>query len=303
MILEPLDVAVLRIAELYGLFVNLSELALAGLDWDAYRERVNRLMASGILRSFHLTLVVPPFLGGRWVWGAARAKTKANPEAVARKLTARLPFVTEIVLNASLPPKVGPNLALLFYSRDFETERRFIHSVAELQDVEVFKVQEFSYPVALPLSSEEKEFVKFLLENPAQPPDTLASALNKEERWVRARLDRLIWRESNPAGIIRIQSSINWSACDNFGHFHFLLETGYTPEELAKLLTDQGFKIVLGGRLMGGKLIGVETDVWGIGELFKKIELLEGINGVKVAGLLYNQEVIINNGWVKNLLR
>lgn len=301
-ILEPLDIVTLRLAESRGWFADSDDLTRAGLDWNGYQKRLERLIALGVIRSFHLILVVPPFLGGKWAWGAVMAKTAAALEAVAQKLVGRLPFVTEIVLNTGLPVGIGPNLALLFYSRDFETETGFIQRFAEVSEVEVFRVQEFLFPVALPLSAEERKLLQVLSGDATQPPSAIAKALGQGEKWVRAKLDRLLWRESNPTGVIAIHASINWTVIANFGHFHFLLETGYRPEQLVKLLAGQGFELVLGGRLISRRFIGVEADVWGVADLLARVDFLEGIKGIKVAGVLYNREVIINDQWVKNLL-
>lgn len=302
-ILEPLDVTALRIAESRGWFTDTSELTQVGLDWDGYQKHLNRLIALRVIRSFHLTLNIPLFLGGKWIWAAVLAKTAATPEAVAMKLVERLPFVTEIVINTALPSGIGPNLALLFYSRDFETESRFIQSLPEVKEVELFRVQEYLFPVALPLSLEERDLLQFLSANTTQPPSAIGKALGKEEKWVRAKLDRLLWRESNPTGMISLHASINWTVSANFGHFHFLLETGYNSDQLKKLLTGASFKLVLEGKPISRRFIGVEADVWGVADLLAKVEFLEKIKGIKVAGVLYNREVIINDQWVKNFLR
>jgi hypothetical protein len=236
-------------------------------------------------------------LGGNWVWAAMLARTN-QPLEQAQNLTRRLPFVTEILVNSCLPANIGPNLGLLFYSRDFENENRFIHSTAGLQDIEVFKIQEYSYPVALPLSRDEQALVRFLAANPQSDSSGIATAFGQNENWVRAKLERLLWTENNRTGIIRIQLGIDWSVCANFGHFHFLLETGHRPEQVAKLVADRNFEPVLGGRPICGRYLGVEADVWGISDLFQRVEFLEKINGIRVAGVISNREILINSDWV-----
>lgn len=297
MIIEPADVAAVRLAESRALFPSPVDLARAGLEPDEYRRRIAQLVAAGVIRSFHLTLVVPPLMGGSWVWAAVLAQSD-RPLESARHLVSRLPFVTEIVINASLPLGIGPNLALLFYSRDFETETRFIRSLTGLKQLEVFRIQEFSFPVSVSLSREEKSFIRFLMENAGLDSEAIAANFGQTVTWVQAKLERLFWTENNRTGVVRIQPTIDWTRVSNFGHFHFLVETSHRPEQLVKLLGDQGMGLVLGGREINGRYIGIEADIWGIARLMEQVEFLDRITGIRVAAILYNREVIINDEWV-----
>ncbi len=307
MIIEPLDVVALRLAEARSYFLaqHTQDFAAlldnAGMTGEDYIKRLHRLRQAGLIRSFHLTIIVPRLLGGKWVWAAMLAKTQ-NPLENAKILTSRLPFVTEILINSCLPQDVGPNLGLLFYSRDFDNEIRFIQASSGLQDVEVFKIQEYSYPVALPLSRDEQGFLRFLANNPQADIGAIVSAFGQNENWVRAKLDRLLWNEKNPSGVFRIQADIDWSVVNNFGHFHFLLETGHRPEQIVKLLGDEGFQLILAGRPVSGRFVGVEADVWGLSDLLRRVEFLEKINGIRVAGVIYHREVLIHSVWVLKII-
>ncbi len=303
MIIEPADVTTIRLAEARSYFLAqytegfTTLLENAELDWHNYQRRIHNLQKRGLIRTFRLTMVVPPLLGGNWVWAAMLAKSP-NPLQHTKNLHGRLPFVTEVLINSSLPPNLGPNLGLLFYSSDLENEIRLIHSTSGLEDVEVFKIQEYSYPVALPLSRDEEALVRFLANNPQSDTSSIAGAFGQNENWIKAKLERLLWTERNRTGIIRIQAEIDWSVCANFGHFHFLLETGHRPEQIVKLVGDENFELVLAGRRISGRFVGVEADVWGIADLLHRIEFLERINGIRVTGVVYHREVLINNAWV-----
>ncbi|MCX7732437.1 MAG: hypothetical protein N2248_04665 [candidate division WOR-3 bacterium] len=301
MILEPPDLLALRLAETRHYLFDHPDLRNAGFTIQAYRARLDRLASAGILRSFHLTLVVPPLAGGNWAWAALLGRAEA-PYDTAHQLTSRLPFITEILFNACFPANIGPNLALLFFSRDLENETRFIQNLAGLRELEVFKIREYSYPVSLPLSGEEKAFIRFLIRNPDADAQTISTHFGQNENWVRAKLDRLLWTEENHFGIFRIQPAIDWSKAENFGHFHFLLETGHRPEEIARLTAENGFQLVMSGRPLGGRYLTLEADVWGMPELINRIDLLERLNGVRVVAIVYNQEVLINTTWVEKLL-
>ena len=48
--------------------------------------------------------------------------------------------------------------------------------------------------------------------------------------------------------------------------------------------------------------VQVEGDVWGIARMMDAAAALEAIDGVRVAGVLTNREVIVNTKWVGALL-
>ncbi len=300
-VLEPADLKALRIAEVWGWFPEEAELSPAGLDEAEYGRRLERLLQGGLIRSFHLTLVVPPLLGGNWVMAALQVKSD-DPHSLAEDIVSRLPFVTEIFINTSLPSGIGHSLALIFYSRDFKNETRFIQNFSATSEVEVFRVEEYTFPVSLPLSREERAFLQFLYQNPTLPPGEIARSFGQSVNWVKAKISRLYWSRNNPAGVFRMQPSIDWSRCANFGHFHFLLETGHKPEMLEKMIAGQGFELVFWGRTGKRRYVEVESDVWGVADLLDRVSFLEKINGVRVAGVVHNRETIINDRWVKNIV-
>lgn len=300
--IEPRDLEVIGIAEGRGQFLD-EEIGQAewGIAYAEYRQRLERLVSNGLIRSFHLTLVVPPLLGGNWVLGAVIARC-AEPLTAAGNLARRLPFVTEIFVNSCLPADVGHNLGLVFYSRDFQTESRFIREEWSARDVEVLRVQDYEFPVALTLSREEWAFIRCLQQNPGLDPEGIARVFGSSPEWVRAKIARLLWSETNPSGVFRIQASIDWTRCSNFGHFHILIETGHRPEVLEKNLSGEKLRLVFRGMRLGGRYIGVEADVWGVAELLNRVEFLSRLGGVRVAGVIYNREILINDRWVKNVI-
>jgi len=300
-ILEKGDVAALRLAEARGWFPTDAEVTAAGLKPSDYGERLRRLCSFGIIRGFKTTLVVPPLLGGDWVWAAVLASAKRDL-GLANALAARLPFVSEIVLNASLPEKVGPNLAVLFYSRDFDKEAEFIRNAPGIEYHEVYRVAEYSFPVALPLSGDEKQLVRYLVEHPESGIAEVGSDLDRSPTWVRAKLDRLLWSDTNRTGVLRVLPEVNWTAVENFGHFHFLLETGHRPDQLGRQVRDAGLTVVFGGKTYQDRYVQVEADVWGIGKLLDTVAFLDQIEGVRVAAVLWNREVLINAKWVPGLV-
>jgi hypothetical protein len=301
-ILEKPDVAAIRLCEDRGMFPTEGELAHAGLSAGDYADRIHSLSAQKVVRSMRASLVVPPLLGGDWVWAAVLANV-ARPLGVANSLTKRLPFVTEVILNAGVPARIGPDLALLFYSRDFDTEAQFIRSAEGMEHHEVYRVAEYSFPIPMPLSGEERELLTFLVRSPGSDIAGVAEALGKAQTWVRAKLDRLYWTERNRSGLVRVQPEIDWTRVENFGHFHFLLETGHRPEQLARMVAERGFELVLGGKTFRDRFLQVESDVWGIADLMERVTFLNQIVGIRVAGVLWNERVLVNTDWAAGLLK
>ncbi|MBM3315322.1 Lrp/AsnC family transcriptional regulator [candidate division WOR-3 bacterium] len=300
MVVDRLDVAALRMAEARGRFASEAELAQAGLSPADYADRLQKLKQNGVIRGFKTTVAVPPLLGGDWVWAAVLANA-ARPLNAANALVQRLPFVSEVFINMGLPAGLGPNLGLLFYSRDFDTEARFIQSAAGLDYREVSRVAEYSFPVALPLSGDERQLVRHLVKNPDSDVAAIAGALGREPAWVRAKLDRLFWNELNRSGVVRVMPELDWSKVENYGHFHFLLETGHRPDQLSRLVAEQGFSVVRDGLPYRSRYVQVEADVWGVAELMDRANALEQVGGIRVAGVLWSREALVHADWVPAL--
>ncbi|MEO0080343.1 MAG: hypothetical protein ABIK44_06690 [candidate division WOR-3 bacterium] len=299
--LEREDLATLRLLEARGRFARDAELAKAGLAHDRFEESLERLTASRVIEGFRVTVAPPPLIGGDWVLGALLGISN-DPLGVANLLVKRLPFVSEIIFNSGLPEGLGPNLTLLFYSRDFDTEARFIQNTPGLSYQEVYRVKEFSFPVALPISSEERALIRALVKSPKAGLAELGAALGQTPDWVRTKLDRLLWNEGNSQGLLRIQPEVNWASVANFGHFHFLVETGHRPDQLRRLVSADSFELVLGGKPFHNRYVQLEADVWGIGELMNKVMFLNRLAGVRVAGVLWNREARVNTAWVIDLV-
>jgi hypothetical protein len=141
-----------------------------------------------------------------------------------------------------------------------------------------------------------------LVQHPGANADALVAGLGRDERWVRAKLERLVWREENRCGVVRFQVELDWARVENFGHFHFLVETGHRAEQLARLVGPEGFRLVLGGAPYRNRLVQVEADIWGVGRLMDAVAFLEQIEGIRVAGVVWNREVVAYNRWVAGLL-
>jgi len=301
MIIDKADVSVIRLCEERGMFPADAELARFGLNRDEYARRLRDLAAQQVIRRLSPVLVVPPLLKGDWVWATVLANA-ARPLGVANMLCRKLPFVTEVIINSGMPENVGPNLALLFYSRDFGTEAKFIRSAAGMEHHEVYRIAEYSFPVSMPLSSPEKELLRFLVRNPDVGLEGLAEKTGRKHDWLQAKLDRLLWTETNRSGVLRIQPEVDWTRVDNFGHFHFVLLTGHRSDQLGQLVAERGFELVFKGQHYRERYVQVEADVWGIADLMDRVAWLNRLGGVRVAGVTWNEKLTVHTDWMSGLL-
>ncbi|MFO7638056.1 MAG: hypothetical protein R6X14_01950 [bacterium] len=301
MLVDKLDVAALRLCEERGTISDAAGLTAAGLTAGEFHARLRKLSAAGVLRCLKASLAVPPLLGGDWVWASLLA-TASRPLGIANLLLKRLPFVTEVLLNASLPPRVGPNLAVLFYSRDYDTEARYVRSISGMEHCEVCRVAEYSFPVSRSLSTDERNLLRQVAAHPAAEREELVAAVGQRPEWVQAKLEQLTWTPTNGSGILRVQPELDWTRVENFGHCHFLLATGHRPAQLRRLLTERGFELVLEGKPYRDRYIQVEADCWGMADVVERVSFLDQTTGISVRGVLLNQQVIINADWVAGLL-
>ncbi len=301
MVIEKADVEAVRLCERRGMFANDMELTENGLTREEYVKRLRQLSAGGLIRSLQATLMVPALQGGDWVWAGMLATAK-SPLGVANALKRSLSYVTETIFNLGLPDKLGPNLALLFFSRNFETDVEVIRSTSGIEYCEIYRVANLSFPVAVPISSEERALLREVVRSPASDLASLAAGIGRDPLWVQTKLDRLLWTESNHSGLVRIQPELDWSRADNFGHFHFLLETGLQPKELFASVAEHRLSLVLEGKPYRERYVQVEADLWGIAELMEKVSHLNQIPGVRVAGVVWNHLILLNTEWTTRLL-
>lgn len=301
MIVERADVAAIRLCEERGMLPTDGELARAGLGRDEYRQRLRRLTERQVVRGYGAVLNVPPLLRGDWTWAALLASV-ARPLGAANLLISKLPFVADIVLNAGLPRGLGPNLAVLFYAREFDNAARFIRAGIEMEHHEVQRVADYSFPVAVPLSTPERDLLRFLVANPAADGEEVSAALGRPEEWVRTKFDRLMWTPENRTGLVRVQPDVDWSKVENFGHFHFALVTGHRPDALERLVSEHGFSLVFGGRVYQERYVQVEADVWGVADLMERVAFLNSVTGIRVAGVTWNERSFVNSEWAAGLL-
>jgi DNA-binding Lrp family transcriptional regulator len=299
--IDRTDLSILRAIEWGGIISHNTALRKLKLDDAEISRRLKRMRDEKMIRSFQASVFVPPLLGKKWVWGCALIQTR-KPEEAAKAIRVRIPFVTELVFNASVPAAIGPNLSVLFYATNFNEVKRFLNEIPDIDYVEVYQIARYDYPLAQPFSSDEGKLLKAIVDHPDALLAELAKVVRKPEDWTQAKLDRLVWDPENPAGVILVLPEINWHCVENFAHVHFLLESSVSPASVIEELSKAGLTPVLDAQLFRNKYLQLETDVWGFGDLLARKQALDRVAGIYLAGLLIAENNSVVSDWVPKLL-
>lgn len=299
--IDETDLALIRAVERGGLLACNSAVRRLGLADGEVKRRLDRLRQEGLVTAYRASIFVPKFIGETWVWGCTLIQTR-KPQDVAEAIRRKMPFVTEIVFNDSLPSGLGHNLSATFYGTDFAEIQKFLSELKDLSYVEVYQIGRYEFPLPQPYSAEELRLMRSIAAQPEADVPTLARLSEHSAEWVQTKLESLVWDPENAQGVILVMPEIDWRVCENFMHIHFLLETSVSPESVAEELGKLGFAPVLGGRLFHGRYLQMEADIWGFSDLLRKKTTLDGIQGISLSGLLIAQENRVVSDWVPGLL-
>jgi DNA-binding Lrp family transcriptional regulator len=299
--IDPTDLKLLRAIEWGGIIACNSAVKELKLDETDVRERLERLRREGLVKGLKATIFVPPFLGRDWVWGCTLIQAR-RPAAVADAIRRKIPFVTEVLYNTSLPAGIGYNLSVLFYATDFPEVEKFLSEIRDIDYVEVYEIGRYSFPLAQSFSADEMHLLRSVAEHPDADLALLAKLTRKPLNWVQTKLEALVWDPDNTKGVILVVPEIDWRRAENFAHIHFLLETSVAPDSVVTELKKQGFTSVFEGRRYRKKYLQLEADVWGFEDLRAKKAALDATQGVSLSGILMSEDNTVVTEWVSGLL-
>ncbi|MCX8015082.1 MAG: hypothetical protein N2748_03605, partial [candidate division WOR-3 bacterium] len=169
-----------------------------------------------------------------------------------------------------------------------------------------YRIANYNYPLARIFTSEERQLLKIFFENPLAEFEKIAEICQKNPMWVKSKLEKLIWNPQNLDGVILVLPEIDYKRIANFAHCHFLLsrEQLTLADDASSLneLKTLGFDVILDGRLISGRYLQIETDIWGFNDLIAKKIFLENYQGLKVKGIIIAEEMRIVSDWAKKLI-
>ncbi|HID32509.1 MAG TPA: hypothetical protein EYP24_03945 [bacterium (Candidatus Stahlbacteria)] len=254
-------------------------------------DRVLKLKEAGIIESFGLRLFLPLLLGGRWFFIIFRI-SGANSEIVNT-----FDFPIEIGINRSIPDGKLPDLTISLFTQDPEKEEAILRE-RRPGYFEKKILNEYDFPIALPLSSEETEILKVMFDDPLTPINSIATRLSLSPSVVRSKLSKLLL-DVNQKGIISIVPSINWTKIKSMLHLHIGIETGLNDNMLKERLVDVGLDSAGWYR---GTIHQLEFDLWEPKELITVIDKIVKIKDIKLVGLLIALRSVVIDHWIRPLI-
>ena len=295
MLIDKTDLTILRHLERAGRWLGPLPERLK-ISPDDIQSRIKKMETEQVISGYKATIFVPPFLGGDWVWGCVLANA-VEREQIINRILQKIPFINEVWLNSNLPSHLGHNFSIVFYSKDFDTEVKFIKEISEISYLEAYRISNYTFPLARIFSSEEKLLLKTIFTNPTADTSRLAESCQKNLSWIQAKLEKLTWTPQNTDGVIVVLPEIHFRRINNFCHCHFILEFTTEPDLLFEELKTLGFDIVLNGRPFQGKYIQIETDIWGFNDLIAKKTFLENYKDIKIHGIIFAEEMRVISDW------
>lgn len=295
MLIDKIDLAILRHLERAGRWLRPLPEQL-GIHSEEVINRIKKLENEQIISDYKASIFVPPFLGGDWVWGCILATAQQREKAIER-IRQRIPFVTEIWLNTNLPSYIGHNFSVIFYSKDFDTEVKFLKEMPEISYLEAYRITNFTFPIVRVFSTEETLLLRTIFKHPTATTNELADICQKNLTWVQTKFDKLTWTPQNPDGVIVILPEIKFKHLENFCHCHFVIEFSGKPELFFDEFKALGFETILKGRLYQGRYVQLEVDIWGFNDLVAKKRLLENYKEIKIQGIVFAEEMRVISEW------
>ncbi|RKX71308.1 hypothetical protein DRP53_02110 [candidate division WOR-3 bacterium] len=253
--------------------------------------RINTLIEAGIIESFGIRLFLPLLIGGRW--SLALFKISGLQTDPLHKIE----FPIELGQNRSIPAGLLPELTITCYAQDPKEE---LARIKELKPeyVELEILREFDFPIAFPLSTEEKAIIEVLIEKPLSTINEIATKLSISSAQVRAKLSRLQLDE-NQKGVMTIVPTINWSRIENFIHLHIGVETGLSEEMIQGRLKEIGLESAGWYR---ATIYQLEFDLWEPIGLVQILRRLSDIPDLRLAGLLIAERSIVQDHWIRRVV-
>lgn len=255
-------------------------------------DQVKGFQSAKIIDSFGIRFFIPPVIGGKWYF----VLTRIN--GIDKQFVDTLEFPVEMGVNLSIPGGLLPEITISYYTQDPRKEEDVIKGFKPGY-LEAKVLNEYDYPICLPLSQEEVKIIEVLIKEPIITMREIATKLNLSPATVRAKLTRLQIGEGK-RGFINIVPSINWSRIENFNHLHIGIETGLSQEMLAERIKD--FALATAGWYRG-TICQLEFDLWKVTDLNNILKKISSIKDLRLAGLLFAQRSIVIDRWISNLIK
>lgn len=294
MIIDPIDIKLIRQLELDGSISMDDIMGKFHITREEIMLRVKNFETTGFIAGYGMKLSVPSFAGGRWY--LCCAFTESSGLAPERSV----PYLEETIENRTYPKGTGPNVSLLFYTRDLKESYRLVNKLPGLDYAEIYKVGEYNVTIPVILSSEERQALLELVDRKLNY-DALHRLIYEPASDADTACARLIWQRKNRRGVIRIFPNLNWSVIKNYAHVHIAVETKTRTRELRKQISRLGFSANIAAKFKK-RYLQVEFDLWGFADLHSVLGALARIKRLNVAGCSYAYQNSVSGDWLKSFI-
>jgi DNA-binding Lrp family transcriptional regulator len=302
--IDPHDLKILRKLEWRGRVEPAEIGKTVGLPKAAVVKRIARLEEEGVLKSISLSLFPPPILGGEWKWVETSLVTKGETQKILEQVKGKVTYFSEAMIHTSLPNGVLPDLVILYYTQDPKSDLKTLRSLPGIEYAESSLLKTYDYPIPVELSKEEWKVIQCLQEDVRQNSDGMAELLGKEKRWIETKLERLLWTEDNRKGVFLALPSFAYKQITNLSHFHVSLESrkGFNRKKFESSLNGSGILPLPTETGFRGSDLVVESDVWGLMDFERKLEILRRNPEVLLLGIIIFQENIAEQPWLRSFI-
>lgn len=297
MIIDPIDLNLLRLLELQGVIPVQEFISKFHISKKEILARIRNFEESGLISSYGFKLFLPGIHGGKWYWGCI-----AGEAAAKFKVGRSIPYVQELMENLSFPPGVCPNVSLLFYTRNLRDVRSISTRLPGMKYCEVYKISEYSVGLPRLVLADDWKFLDELCHARDVNYALVSSIADDPGSEKQVRIARLIWTRKNREGIISIVPNFNWSVIKNYLHIHIAAVTKMRVKELQRVLKEIGYVGNITSRFKK-RYMQIEFDLWGFSDLRVVVNALMRIDRLTVEGCSFAYRNTIYDEWVKDYIQ
>lgn len=298
MIIDPIDLKLIRLLELHGSIPINEIIAKFHITEEEILLRIKNFEDSGFISNYGMKLFLPGIIGGKWFWGCIASETtfRFKPEYSVSHLE-------EIVENLTFPAGVCPNVSLLFFTQKLRETYKIINRTPGIKYAEIYKINEYNIKVPKILLQDDWQLVTQLYDRlPKLDYVKIHSLINEPELDDDVKLSRLIWSKKNRKGVILIFPNIDWSIIKNYMHLHLAVTTKMRIMELRRIVNKLGFSGNITSRFKK-RYIQLEFNVWGFSDMQTIFGELKQIRRLTIEGYSFAYKNTIYNDWIKEYIR
>lgn len=298
MIIDPIDLKLIRLMELHG-NVSINEIiAKFQITKEEILLRIENFEDSGFIGCYGVKLFLPGITGGKWYWGCIVSETTSRFKA-----ERSIPCLEEIVENLTFPAGVCPDVSLLFYTKKLSETYKIINKTPGIKYAEIYKIDEYNIKVPKILLKDDWQLIAQLYNDLSNLNYAkINTFVNEPKTADEVKLSRLIWSKKNRKGVISIFPGFNWSVIKNYMHLHIAVTTTIRKKELRRIVNKLGSSGNITSRFKK-RYYQLEFDIWGFSDMQTTFKALREVPKLTIEGYSFAHKNRIYNDWIKEYLK